>query len=365
MSLSNDLSTMPNSGGIGVKPDKRLGTRSTWLAARKRLGTPVMVAIVAGIVVYVAVASWTGAPFTWDAVVFFLVTGITLGSIYAISAAGLVVTYSTTGVFNFAQGSTGMFLTYIYWELTNQLGVPTLVALLLVVLVFAPLLGAAIDLVIMRRLRDAPMASQLVVTIGLMLFFIGVTTQLWNPNTTREIGTFFGTNGFHIAQTFVPWYRVVTVVTGLGLALALRLLLRHTRLGVAMRAVVDNRELAAHNGARPWVLSMSAWAIGTSMAALAGIFFSEELSSLVPNALTLLIVDCFAAAIIGRLRSLPMTYLGGMIIGFAIAVRAEFPCSGTDDGRLLAPLGRLFQPSFSSWPCCLFRRRNRGQEADP
>jgi branched-chain amino acid transport system permease protein len=280
--------------------------------------------VVVAIVVGVSIESWSGQPFTFAAFLSFAITGITLGSIYAISATGLVVTYTTSGVFNFAQGAMGTFLTYIYWQLTSEWGMPTLMALLLVVLVIAPVLGAAIDILLMRTLRDAPLVSIMVVTIGLMIFFIGITTQIWNPNTTRSITTFFGTSGFHLGATFLPWYRVITIGTGIVLALGLRVLLYRTRIGIAMRAVVDNRELAAHNGARPWVMSMTAWSLGASMAALAGIFLSEELSSLVPSSLTLLIIDSFAAAIIGRLRNFPMTYVGGMVIGFAVAFEISF-----------------------------------------
>ena len=122
----------------------------------------------------------------------------------------------------------------------------------------------------------------------------------------------------------MPWYRFITIVTGLVLALGIRLLLYRTRLGVAMRAVVDNRDLAALNGARPGRTSQFAWALGTSMAAIAGIFLAEELSNLSVETLTLFIVDAFAAAIIGRLRSLPLTYVGGMIIGLSIAFQQNF-----------------------------------------
>jgi branched-chain amino acid transport system permease protein len=218
----------------------------------------------------------------------------------------------------------GMFLAFIYWELKVNAGIQTFVALVLTVLVAAPIMGAVIERIFMRRLTTAPLVSQLVVTIGLMLFLIGLAATLWDPNETRSIGTFFGSDGFNIGQTFVPWYRMITVVAGLLLALGIRLLLYRTRLGVAMRAVVDNRELAALNGARPGLTSQFSWALGTSMAALAGIFLAEELSTLSIETLTLLIIDAFAAAIIGRLKSLPMTYVGGMIIGLSLSFQANF-----------------------------------------
>jgi branched-chain amino acid transport system permease protein len=88
--------------------------------------------------------------------------------------------------------------------------------------------------------------------------------------------------------------------------------------------VVDHRDLAALNGARPGRTSSFAWALGTAMAAIAGIFLAQELSNLSVDTLTLFIVDCFAAAIIGRLRSLPLTYLGGILIGLAISFQQNF-----------------------------------------
>jgi branched-chain amino acid transport system permease protein len=294
------------------------------LKGRQHRSTLVAALVVAIFVGFIIQESWAGRDVTGDSLLFFLIVGITLGSIYAVAASGLVVTYTTSGIFNFAQGAMGMFLAFIYWELKVNAGIQTLVALILTVLVAAPIMGAVIERLFMRRLSTAPLVSQLVVTIGLMLFLIGLAATLWDPNETRSIGTFFGSDGFEIGQTFVPWYRMITVVAGLLLALGIRLLLYRTRLGVAMRAVVDNRELAALNGARPGLTSQFSWALGTSMAALAGIFLAEELSTLSIETLTLLIIDAFAAAIIGRLKSLPITYVGGMIIGLSLSFQANF-----------------------------------------
>src|SRR4029078_11593727 len=93
-----------------------------------------------------------------------------------------------------------------------------------------------------------------------------------------------------------------------------------TRLGVAMRAVVDNRELAGLNGIKPGRVSMFSWALGSSMAAVAGIFLAEELATLDVQTLTLLILSAFAAAIIGRLKSLPLTFIVGLLIGLVLWV---------------------------------------------
>ena len=193
-------------------------------------------------------------------------------------------------------------------------------------LVAAPLLGALIERILMRRLAGAPLVAQLVVTIGLMLLLMGLAVEHLGPQQPDppDPDASSAPTGFQLGETFVPWYRFITIVTGLGIAVVLRFLLYRSRLGVSMRAVVDNRDLAALNGARPGRTSQFAWALGTSMSAVAGIFLAEELSNLSVETLTLFIVDAFAAAIIGRLKSLPLTYVGGMIIGLSIAFQQNF-----------------------------------------
>ena len=294
------------------------------LTARSNRGRLISALVVALLLGYVIQESWAGNPITFDSILFFLVVGVTLGSIYAVAAAGLVVTYTTSGIFNFAQGAIGMLMAFIYWEFKVDLGWNTLVALVLTVLVAAPLFGAVVERVLMRKLWDAPLVAQLVVTIGLMLAMIGFALKVWDPSDPPTITTFFGTDGFQLGQTFIPWFRFITIVAGLVIAIVLRFVLYRTRLGIAMRAVVDNRELAALNGARPGRISMFSWALGSSLAAVAGIFLAEELAQLNVQGLTLLIIDAFAAAIIGRLKSLPLTYVGGIIIGLSISFQQNF-----------------------------------------
>jgi sulfate-transporting ATPase len=283
-------------------------------------------AVIAALVAYVIVQSWAHLPVNGSSIAGFLITGIALGSIYGVAAQGLVVTYATSGVFNFAQGAIGMFLAYVYWEFRVQIGLPTIVGILLTVLVAAPVMGILLERGIMRFLTNASIVAQLVVTIGLMLGLMGLAGSLWNPNseTQRVIPTFFGDSGVNLGSTFLPYFRVVDIAAGIAIALLLRFLLYHTRLGITMRAVVDNRDLTVLNGARPASATMTAWALGSSMAALAGIFLAEELSALDASTLTLFIVDAFAAAIIARLRSLPMAYVGGLVIGLTLSFQESF-----------------------------------------
>jgi branched-chain amino acid transport system permease protein len=285
--------------------------------------------IVAGLAVAVAVlyviATNRGpAPFSGASILTFLVVGISLGGIYAITALGLVVTYSTTGIFNFAHGSIGAFLAFLYWELRVNRGWPAPVALVVVIFMVAPLLGIVLDKVLMQRLRNASLVVQLMVTVGLMLSFMGITLTIWKPTKGRALPHFYeSTEGVKLGDVTVTWHRIITVAVALIIAFALRTLLYRTRTGIAMRAVVDNRTLAGLNGAKPSVISGASWSLGCMTAAIAGILISPETGMVVEN-LTLVIVIAFAAAAIAQLKSLPWAFAGGMIIGLAKAFTGQF-----------------------------------------
>jgi branched-chain amino acid transport system permease protein len=243
----------------------------------------------------------------------FTVIGIVSGAAYAVAASGLVVTYTTSGVFNIAHGAVGMAMAFMYWQLRIGWGWPTPLALAAVLVVIAPAFGALVERVLVRRVRDLGTVAGLVVTIGLMVLLIGLVNTVWKPQA-RYFPEFFGSSGFTLFGVRVSAEQAITVGVAVGVAVVLRALLYRTRLGVAMRAVVDDEALAATNGARPAWLRTCGWAIGSSLAALAGILIAPTLQlSVLP--LTLLVVDAYAAAMVGRLRSLPLTFAGAIGIG--------------------------------------------------
>jgi len=245
----------------------------------------------------------------------FTIFGIVTGAIYAIAATGLVVTYSTSGIFNIAHGAIGMLMAFMYWELRVNHHWPALLALVVVLFVVAPILGAAIERVLIRRLRGATVAQSLVVTVGLMVMLLGIGESIWSPTKGRQLPSFFGdTSGFRIVGSFVSWHQLITIFAGVGVAIFLWYLLSRTRVGIAMRAVVDDRNLLSLNGARPDRVSMLSWAVGASLASLAGILLAPQLQ-MNHLVLTLLVVNAYAAAMVGRLRSLPLTYVGGIALG--------------------------------------------------
>ena len=284
-------------------------------------------AVIVGTLAFLVVVlfqSWAGRPITVDSVLSTLIVGVSIGSIYAIAASGIVVTYTTSGIFNFAQGAIGMFMAFVYWQFRVDWGVPAPLSLILCIFVIAPLFGAGIERVLMRRLTGSSLVVQLVVTVGLMFALMGLAVTIWDPTSeSRSIDFFFGSSGFEIGSTFVLWHRFITICTAIVIAIFLRLLLYRTRIGVTMRAVVDNRSLAGLHGARPEAASMLAWALGSSMAAISGILLVPELGLQV-DALTLLIINAFAAAIVGRLKSLPLTYVGAILLGLSVTFATNY-----------------------------------------
>jgi branched-chain amino acid transport system permease protein len=286
--------------------------------------TVVAALLIAAFVVFVVNTNRGIAPYSFANIATFVVVGLSLGGIYAVSACGLVVTYSTTGIFNFAHGAIGCFLAFVYWELRVNRHWPTPLALFVVIFVFAPIIGVALDKVLMRRLRNASLVVQLMVTVGLMLAIMGVTLTIWKPTVPRAIPHFFeGSAGVKVGDVTATWHRIITLGVALAIAALLRFVLYRTRLGVAMRAVVDNRPLAGLTGARPGVVSGAAWALGCMTAAIAGILIAPE-TGMVVETLTLVVLTAFAAAAIAQLKSLPWAFAGGIIVGLASAFAGEF-----------------------------------------
>jgi branched-chain amino acid transport system permease protein len=243
------------------------------------------------------------------------IIGLCTASIFALAASGLVLTYTTTGVFNFAHGAIGMLGAFAYWQLHSDWGWPALPSIALVLLVLAPALGFAIERGIMRGLSDAPETTRMVVSISLLVALLGIGMWIWSPQEPHPTTLLFPGHKVRIFDVSISWHQGLAFLLAGAVALGLRLLLYRTRVGLDMRASVDSRPLAMLHGARPDSAAALAWAIGCSLAALAGILIAPLSGSLSHTTLTLLIVNAYAAAMIGRLRSMPMTFVGAIILG--------------------------------------------------
>ena len=234
-----------------------------------------------------------------DKFLIFTIVGLSTAAIYAVIASGLVLTYTTTGVFNFAHGAAGMLAAFAYWQIRVKWGWSTPIALIVVLLILAPAFGLLLERVIMRGLEGTSEATKLVVSISLLVAMIGVAQWVWPPGVSRTVKPFFGPDKISVGPTVITYHQLITISVAVAVAIGLRLLLYRTRIGVAMRAVVDDRPLAQLTGARTALVARTSWAIGTSLAALGGILIVSS-AGLSATALSLLIVNAYAAAVFGR-----------------------------------------------------------------
>lgn len=257
----------------------------------------------------------------------YTVFGLVTGGAYAVVAGGLVLTYSTSKVFNVGHGAIGMVMAFLYWELAENRGLPQWLALLIVVGGAAPLFGLLIERFVMRRLAGAPVGITLVAGVGVLVGLIGAAQVIWPPQA-RPVRPFLDSLGVHIGQSYVSGHDLVTLASAVLVAGGLYVLLNRTRTGLAMRACVDDPALAALYGTRPQRLSALSWAIGSALAALGGILLTPVVQ-LDYVTMTLLVITAYTAALVGRLRSLPWTFVGalglGLVQSYAVAYLPSSP----------------------------------------
>jgi len=272
----------------------------------------------------------------------FTILGIFSGAAYAIAASGLVLTYTTTRVFNIAHGAFGMVLSFVFWDFSQRQGLPTWLSLILVLFVVAPAFGFFVQRVMTRGLGEAPVAVSLVVTVGLFVGLIGLAQQIWPPES-RSLPFFFPESGVQIGEVYVTAHQLITIALSIVVAAGLYVLLNRTRVGTAMRASVDNPELLKLYGGKPSQVAALSWAIGSSLAALAGILLTPVIG-LDYFELTLLVISAYAAAMLGRLKSLPLTFVGAMGLGLLQSYAVAYlPSEGAFAGvRAVVPALFLF-----------------------
>jgi branched-chain amino acid transport system permease protein len=249
----------------------------------------------------------------------FIVTGLVLGSIYAISVLGLVLTYNASRVFNFAHGAIAYFAAVTYYWLTTFEGWSVLPAALAVVFVVGPLVGLVLWRIVFRRLTDSPPVVRFVSTVGLWVAIPAFTKLLYGTTVAggEVLAPGFGGNPpgeFDFLGVTINWNQATFVITAAVVALGFGALLRFTPFGLATRAAVDSPRVASIAGINPPVISAISWMIGCGLAAIAGVLLSATVG-LGEVQFTLLLVVSFAAAVVGRLRSLPLAFAGALLIG--------------------------------------------------
>lgn len=251
----------------------------------------------------------------------FVVVGVVNGSVYALAALGLVLTYKTSGIFNFAHGSVAAAVAYAFYEMRDQHGLPWPIALVVCVLLVGPLVGLLLERMA-AGLSGSPVATKIVATLGVLVIIQALAVIRYGPQT-RNFEPFLPTKAVEILGVNVEIGQLIVVVTALAAAIGLSRFFKVTRLGRSMQGVVDNPELLGLTGASPTVVRRWAWCIGCSFAGVSGVLLAPTIG-LDATILTLLVVQAFGAAALGYFTSLPLTYVGGLVVGVGSALSTKF-----------------------------------------
>jgi ABC-type branched-subunit amino acid transport system permease subunit len=234
---------------------------------------------------------------------------------------GLVLTFKTSGIFNFGHGAQAAMAAYVMFELRQRNGLAWPVAGLLTLLVVGVVAGLVME-VAAKALAGAPAAARVGATVGLLVAIQGGLFAIFGPQRV-QMRYFLPTHLVHLADVNIRVEQIIVTAIALASAIGLYWYLGRTRVGVATLGVVDDPTLLGLTGTNPMMVRRSAWIIGSSFAALSGMLLAPT-AGLDAGILTLLVFYAFGAAAIGSFNSLPMTYLGGLGIGLGSEILKKF-----------------------------------------
>ena len=244
----------------------------------------------------------------------FIVFGLITGSIYGLCAMGLVLTYKTSGVFNIAHGAVCASSAYAFYWLREEHGLSWPIAFLLVVGVFGPLVGLLLERLAVA-LSPVSTAYRIVGTVGLLVAIRALIAIKFSERGLPFNSFLSQDEVFKAADISITVEHVITSGLGVSAAVLLYLFFRVSRLGVAMRGVVDDPQLLSMSGTAPAAVRRASWMIGSCFASVSGILFAANQAQLDINVLTLLVVQAFGAATIARFQSVPLAFVGGLAVG--------------------------------------------------
>jgi branched-chain amino acid transport system permease protein len=251
----------------------------------------------------------------------FIVTGLALGGVYALSGVGIVVLYRATGVLNFAYGAIGAMGALIAWNLVRA-GVPLWAAVMAAIAVGGALsLGYGL-LVGPPLARRDPLVKAMG-TLGFALILVGIMFLVWSddPRTlelpTTKVGIFIG-------SVRVTWTGIIAVGLAIVVSAGTALFLRRSDLGTVMRALADDRDVTAMLGVPVRRVEAAAW-LGSGLVCGATGVLLASLVLLDGVTLTFLVISSLAAALVGRLRSLSITFAAGLLIGVVESTLTAVP----------------------------------------
>jgi branched-subunit amino acid ABC-type transport system permease component len=247
-----------------------------------------------------------------------ILSGMSYGSVYALLAVGLVLTYKTSGVFNLAYGAQAFVAGAVYFDLRVRHGLPIPIAFVVAVFLVSPLLGLLLERALFRYLRNAPPVARLVTTLALLVA-IPQILKLWfgqNPQYGTEGIVPKGDLAYNpFGTVFVTRDDIATIVVTLLAVGLLVVLFRYTALGLRMRAVVESPRMTELAGIDADRVSMSSWMLCSVLAGLAGVLLAPLFAAVSEFNYTTLVVVAISAAVLAGLTSIPIAFVGGLLLG--------------------------------------------------
>ncbi|MFN8203178.1 MAG: branched-chain amino acid ABC transporter permease/ATP-binding protein [Solirubrobacteraceae bacterium] len=248
-----------------------------------------------------------------EEVIRFALLGFGIGALYALGSQGLIVIYRGSGVLNFAMGAIGMAGVFVQWDLHTNAGwafIPSAIAGIL----FAALIGALMQIFLMRPLRRSAPLVRIIATLGVLITLqaiavlrYGSTPRFVLPQLPTDIVTFGG-------SVTITVDRLILLGIAVGLTVVLWALYRFTKFGLATTAVAENERAAAAIGWSPDRIAVANWILGSALAALAAILIAP-IVTLQVTVMTNLILAAIAAALVAQFRSFPIALVAGLAIG--------------------------------------------------
>ena len=265
------------------------------------------------------------------------------GAVYGLATLGIIIVFRTNFVINFAQGVMGMFGAYIVTVLFNKAGLP-IVPSILVGLLAAIGIGFIVDFVIIRRTKKVAGSGKEIITLGLMMVFVGITPMLFGVDPMR-LPKVIESGALNIGGANLSFNSLLNIVIGIGLTIALFMLLQRTKLGLAIRGTASNERTARLMGVPTKRITLFAWALAVVLGTLAGSMIAPT-TSVTVNLMDSVQINAFIACVLGGFQTFYGPVIGAYIIAVATNLMAYYVSSvwGTQLVYLIVIVFLCFKP---------------------
>jgi len=242
-----------------------------------------------------------------------LISGLSLGSIYALIALGYTMVYGIAKMLNFAHGDVIMVGAFTVIVAVNSMGLPAVAGILVSVLVCV-VMGVLIERIAYKPLRSSPSLSVLITAIGVSYFLQSLALLIFG-STQKSFPKVFNMEPIHIGELTVKGESIETLIVTVIIMVALTLFINKTKMGKAMRAVSEDRDAAELMGISVNKTITVTFAIGSALASVAGLFFGATYGFIGPYSGSMPGIKAFVAAVFGGIGSIPGAMLGGILLG--------------------------------------------------